>query len=155
MGIYCMKITKHTVNLANGEVASVAIYAYKPTSGFSGPSNGQMHTRSGAGACDRAAEAGKREPWVVLGCFNDATGRIEVDVDGMAKRMGVRGSFYDGDFDAAAVDQAYIEPVGSSVIDFQRSRQTRSGGFGLTMVETFDRKSGDWVETSRHPFRYY
>lgn len=93
MGDYVYKVTSKTARIEGGLEANIAVYAYKPFLGFDGPSNGAMHARSGAGACDRAAAAGKRTGWVVMGYENDDG---TMSVNPIAYEIGARGSFSDG-----------------------------------------------------------
>jgi len=95
MGDYVYKVTSKTVDLEGGLKANIAVFAYKPFLSYfgRGPSNEQMHVRSGAAACDRAADAGKRTGWVVLGYERDEGGYV---VNDTAYQIGDRGSFSDG-----------------------------------------------------------
>lgn len=95
MGDYTYKVTSKTARIEGGLEANIAVYAYKPFISYfgDGPSNAAMHARSGAGACDRAAAAGKRTGWVVMGYENDDG---TMTVDPIAYEIGARGSFSDG-----------------------------------------------------------
>lgn len=95
MGDYVYKVTSKTVRIEGGLEANIAVFAYKPFLSIlgDGPSNGMMHARSGAGACDRAAAAGRRTGWVVMGYENDDG---TMSVDPIAYEIGALGSFSDG-----------------------------------------------------------
>lgn len=71
MPSYIYKVTKETVKLKNGEIANKAVYAYKPSRTHE-KLNIRDHFRTGCGAHDRAAAAGKRSCWVVEGEGDDA-----------------------------------------------------------------------------------
>ena len=94
MGDYTFKVTSKTVKIEGGLDAHVAVFAYKPFLSYfgDGPSNGKMHVRSGAAACDRAAADGKRSGWIVLG-YEDNGGFV---IEPTAYEIGQRGSFSDG-----------------------------------------------------------
>jgi len=96
MGEYIYKVTSRKVRIEGGLEANIAVFAYKPFMSIlgDGPSNGLMHVRSGAGACDRAAAAGKRTGWVVMGYENDDG---TMSVNPIAYEIGAAlGSFSDG-----------------------------------------------------------
>ena len=104
MSCYIMKVTRHTVELANGEDANVAVFAHRNEWGMEA-----VHVTSGAAACDRAAAEGRRGPWVILG-FQRDDGKIEVDVGDSAKKIGVVGSFPDDWFDRKDADTSKPDP---------------------------------------------
>ena len=143
MGIYVYKTTAKTVELANGEKASVAIYAYKPIWGVSS----NQHVLSGAAACDRNAD--KRQDWVVLGHKDDA-GKITVNRDSVAKRIGKHGSFNDGWFDLAETDTSLPVAAHAGVIleDTKEVMTDDKTGFIVTSHLIKDQ----WVEISRQSF---
>jgi len=107
MGEYVYKVTRHTVELSNGETANVAVFAYKPTWNWDArPTNEQMHVRSGAAKCD--ANADKRSEWIVLGFFDEKSGKIQVEIESTAKKVGKRGSFSDSWFDIKKAEGSAI-----------------------------------------------
>lgn len=155
MGDYVYKVTSNTVELSNGETASVAVYAYKPTyyTGSGYASNDQMHVRSGAGKCDRYADT--RSEWVVLGHLNKDTGKIEVAIEAMAKRVGKRGSFSDGWFDMRDVETSAVAATLDRKVQLVRHEQVMLNDVdGVTINYAYDRKRG-WVETGRSTFRTF
>jgi hypothetical protein len=96
MGVYVYKVTGKKAYLENGEVANVAVFAYKPTMGFSLDAdrlNNKWHRESGAAYCDKAAAEGKRLEWVVMG-YKEDDGTISIDPTAY-KLPKAKGSFYD------------------------------------------------------------
>lgn len=106
MGTYVYKVTAQTVKLKNGEVANIAVYAYKPHL-FA---KYDQHSRSGAARHDAAAKLGKRSKWVIMGYEKD--GKIDIDVDSVAQRLPVAmGSFTDSFFHDSAHGREKCKPV--------------------------------------------
>jgi hypothetical protein len=155
MGDYVYKVTSNTVELSNGETASVAVYAYKPTyyTGRGYASNDQMHVRSGAEKCDRYAST--RSEWVVLGYKNKTTGKIEVAIEAKAKKIGKRGSLSDGWFDAVKAETSAVAATTDRMVQLTRTEEVMiNQTLGETITYVFDRRKG-WVERSRQPFRTF
>lgn len=151
MGTYVYKVSSHTVELSNGEIANVAICAYKPTYNmFANTSNEQMHFRSGAARCD--AYADQRSDWIVEG-FKNADGKIEVELDAIAKKVGRRGSYEDSWFDMKTdVETSAVAAALSREIVLVRTKQVMiTDTEGEYISYAYNRKSG-WKETGRQKF---
>ena len=155
MGVYVYKVTSHTVELSNGETANVAVYAYKPSYAIFGygPSNDQMHFRSGASKCDKMAHT--RSEWVVLGYLNKETGKVQVQIDGVAKRVGKMGSLTDGWFDCRETEKSAVAATTDRKVVLTRTKEVMTGpNEGVAIEYHYDRKVG-WMEVKRSPFRTF
>lgn len=155
MGDYVFKVTSKTVELSNGETASVAVYAYKPTHSLDsyGPSNEQMHFRSGASKCDKMVHT--RSEWVVLGSHNKRTGKIEVAIETQAKKIGKHGSFSDGWFDMREVETSAVAATTDRMVQLTKTDDVRiNATLGETVTYVLDRRNG-WVERDRRPYRTF
>ncbi len=95
MGTYVYRVTKETVRCADGELANVAIFAYKPS--FYDPSqNAKWEFKSGCVASDRMAAAGRLTKRIVLGKKDEETGKITIYPDSeVFVNLHNLGSFYD------------------------------------------------------------
>jgi len=154
MGDYVYKVGRQTVELSNGETANVATFAYKPTMNWNArPTNEQMHFRSGASKCDKSAE--DRSDWIVLGHRNKQTGKIEVEIDKLAKKVGRRGSFSDGWFDASSAETSAVAATLDREIVLIKSKSVMINDHeGEYITYEYDRKVG-WKEVDRQGFRVY
>jgi hypothetical protein len=148
MGNYVYKVTSNTVELSNGETANVAVYAYKPTYNWNASvSNEQMHFRSGASRCDSYAHT--RSEWVVLGYLNKDTGKIEVEIESTAKRIGQRGSFNDGWYDMKEAESSAVAATLDRKVQLMRTvREEHTATSGEDVSYAYDRKKG-WQEVAR------
>lgn len=95
MGTYVYKVTAKTARLANGELANISEFAYKPSRNDE-KFNSRQHFRSGCVANDQAADSGKRSRWVLhanetLLCFPAPVGSYSDDyaVPKYAVKLGV------------------------------------------------------------------
>ena len=116
MSDYLYKVTGKKVALVNGEVANVAVYAYKPFMGYTEDSeklNKRMSRKSGAAACEKAAENGKRSNWVVLGSTQD-DGTLRVSSTAKKYRM-PRGVVW-------ADNHADNDTMETSAVDFDKTK---------------------------------
>jgi len=152
MGTYVYKVTRHTVELSNGEVANVAVFAYKPTwNPFASTTNEQMHVRSGAARCD--ANADQRSDWIVLGFYNEQTKKIEVEIESVAKKLGKRGSLEDSFFDFAEREQSNVAASLCREVQLTKTkRHMLSETEGEDVVYKFDRRRAKWIEDDRYKF---
>lgn len=94
MGTYVYRVTKETVRCSDGELANVAIYAFKPW--FDSKMDAKLNFRSGCVASDRMAAAGRLTKRVVQGFKDEKTGKIVVYPDSAVfSNLHNLGSFYD------------------------------------------------------------
>jgi len=145
MGTYVYKTTAAEVTLDNGEIATVAVFAYK----LSGWDNGPAARRSGADRADSLRDT--RREWTILGFMNKDTKLIEVDITSGAKKLGKLGSFNDNWFDYREAEMA--KPVAASgKVRLVRSRHI---GGNVDVDEVLDNKTGIWTETRRRTVRHF
>jgi len=126
MGTYVYKTTAKEVQLENGELANVAVFAYKPSfwDDFSSIDN------------RAAAQTHKRHEWVVLGYKNDETGKVEVELGSTAVKMGQRGTFDDHLFDSDRFETStVIAPVGAVALVDRVCVDTGEDAQGYSVIE--------------------
>lgn len=94
MGIYVYRVTKETVRCSDGELANIAIFAFKPW--FDSKMDSKLNFKTGCVASERMAAAGRITGRIVQGHKDEATGKI-VTTSGAAvfKNIHNMGSFYD------------------------------------------------------------
>jgi hypothetical protein len=150
MGVYVYKTTAKTVQLENGDLATVAVYAYKPSFNF-----------DSTAVDDRAAaQAHKRHEWVVLGHVN-YDGKVEVEMGSTAVKIGRRGTFSDYFFDKRADEGAetskVVCPTGTSVTLVERvNEDLGQDENGFTLVkETLFHITGKRMKRKLHSTRTY
>jgi hypothetical protein len=145
MGTYVYKTTAAEVTLDNGEIATVAVFAYK----LSGWDNGPAARRSGANRADSLRDT--RREWTILGYLNKDTNLIEVDLSSGAKKIGKLGSFRDTWFDFKVAEMA--KPVAAK--GKVRLTRTRRIAEDIKVEEMLDNKTGIWTETRRRIVRHF
>lgn len=91
MGVYMYKVTAKTKILSNGTKANIAVFAYKPWSGWreeDEKANRSMHKQSGCYAAE-----------VYVRNSKNYTGQVVMGEDGEVAVSINRGSFMDYEFD--------------------------------------------------------
>jgi len=96
MGTYVYRVTAKQHRCSDGQLANIALYAYKPYWTLDGDAaNRRMHVRSGAAAADNYARSGKLTDRFVLGHINEQ-GHLEIEPDAPVYGNPAHlGSFYD------------------------------------------------------------
>lgn len=108
MGTYIYRITAKTHRCSDGQLANIALYAYKPIFGWDEvKANRTLHVRSGAAAADRYADTGKLTGRFILAHKNDL-GHLEIEPGAPVFTNPPHvGSFYD-----TAVGQGVLTKLG-------------------------------------------
>ena len=94
MGTYVYRVTSTTVRCSDGQIANIAIFAFKPC--WDSKFDTKWNFKSGCVASDRMAAKGNITRRVVMGTKNEQTGKIEVYPETKVfQNLHNLGSFYD------------------------------------------------------------
>lgn len=93
MGTYIYRVTKETVRCSDGELANIAIYAFKPW--WDSKLDSKLAFSTGCVASDRMAAAGRISKRVVIGVKDDVSGKIVATGSAVFHNTHNLGTLYD------------------------------------------------------------
>jgi len=112
MGMYMYRVSAQRVKLTDGSEANVALYAYKPWTGWGRDTdarNSKAHFRTGCCASEKLARDGKFTGRFVIGHKDDTTGKVTVEPGSKAYAFG-GGTFLDDAFFSAPREEVGETP---------------------------------------------